>query len=233
MRCLRAISRRSGQTGAAAILQAGMALAIAIAMGIVMAVASGTHAARAGEPADTDFAKRFFAGNVGKPKAYACFVRRYDAAHMAAHPLQKVTVLKLLITSEQLEDDKYLNYSFRLGVNFRNRPGDFDSSGDCGHAPTVRNPDTDPGPAAGIDFDCGVDCDGGGIAVNLANNDNSLIVKLDRMRIWKSTDANDAPDRFMEGGADDKVFRLDRVGLDECRALVTDRKELAAMRTKK
>ena len=72
-----------------------------------------------------------------------------------------------------MHDDKYLNYSFRLGVNFRDRPGDFDSSGDCGHAPTVRNPDTDPMPAAGIDFQCDVDCDGGGIAVNLANNDNS------------------------------------------------------------
>ena len=214
-----------------------MAFAVVVAMTIVITIACGTQAARAGEPADADFAKRFFAGNVGKAKAYACFVRRYDAAHMAAHPQQKVTVLKLLITSELLEDDKYLNYSFRLGVNFRNRPGDFDSSGDCGHAPTVRNPDNDPGngpgSAAGIDFDCGVDCDGGGIAVNLANSDNSLIVKLDRMRIWKSTDADDAPHRFMEGGVDDKVFRLDRVSLDECRSLVTDRKELAAMRTKK
>jgi hypothetical protein len=228
MRCLRAISRRFGQTGAAEILQAGAAFAIAIAM-----TAACSHAARAGEQPDTDFAKRFFAGNIGKPKAYACFVRRYDAAHMTAHPQQKVTVLKLLITSELLEDDKYLNYSFRLGVNFRDRPGDFDSSGDCGHAPTVRNADSDPMPAAGIDFNCGVDCDGGGIAVNLANGDNALIAKLDRMRIWKSTDADDAPHRSMEGGADDKVFRLDRVSLDECRPLVTDRKELAAMRTKK
>ena len=229
MRSLRAISLQSGPMGAAAILQAGMALAIAIAM----MIAFGTHAAPAAEQADADFAKRFFAGNAGKPKAYACFARRYDAAHMAEHPKQKVTVLKLLITSELLEDDKYLSYSFRLGVNFRDRPGDFDSSGDCGHAPTVRNPDNDPGPAAGIDFQCNVDCDGGGIAVNLANNDNALIVKLDRMRIWKSTDPDGAPDRFMEGGADDKVFRLDRVSLDECRPLVTDRKELAAIRSKK
>ena len=34
------------------------------------------------------------------------------------------------------------------------------------------------------------------------------------------------------GGADDRVFRLDRAPLEMCRALVTDRKELAAMRTK-
>jgi hypothetical protein len=192
------------------------------------------QAARAGEQADADFAKRFFAGNVGKPKAYACFVRRYDAAHMAEHPQQKVTLMKLLITSEKMEDDNYLNYSFRLGVNFRDQAGDFDSSGNCGHAPTVRNPDTDPMPAAGIDFQCDVDCDGGGISVNLADSDKALIVKLGRVRIWKSTDPDGGgPTRSLQGGADDKIFRLDRTSLDECRPLVVDRKELAAMRTKK
>jgi hypothetical protein len=41
---------------------------------------------------------------------------------------------KLLITAENVADDKFLQYSFRLGVNYRNRPGDFDSSGECGHA---------------------------------------------------------------------------------------------------
>jgi hypothetical protein len=187
---------------------------------------------RADEQADTGFAKRFFAGNVGRPKAYACFTRRYDAAHMAEHPQQKVTVMRLLITSEKLPDDQYLDYSFRLGVNFRDQPGDFDSSGECGHAPTVRNPDTDPMPAAGIDFQCDVDCDGGGIAVNLANSDNSVIVKLDRVRIWKSTDPDGAAPRALQGGTDDKIFRLDRTSLDECKSLVTDRKELAAMRHK-
>jgi hypothetical protein len=132
-----------------------------------------------------------------------------------------------------MEDDKYLNYSFRLGVNFRDQPGDFDSSGDCGHAPPVRSADADPMPPAGIDFQCAVDCDGGGIAVNLADGDNSLIVKLDRIRIWKNTDPDGGPLRSLQGGADDKVFRLDRTNPDECRSLVTDRKELAAMRHRK
>ncbi len=185
------------------------------------------------QQADGNFTKRFFAANAGAPKAYACFVRRYDAAHMAEHPQQRVTVMRLLVTSEKAEDDKYLSYSFRLGVNFRDQPGDFDSSGDCGHAPPVRAADDDP-PPAGIDFQCGVDCDGGGIAVNLAGSDNSVIVKLDRIRIWKSTDPDGGPLRSLQGGADDKIFRLDRAtSLDECRSLVADRKELAAMRRKK
>lgn len=220
MRCLRAISRQSG----AAV--AGLLAATAVML--------GGHAARADDlQADSDFAKRFFAGNAGQPKAYACFVRRYDAAHMTEHPQQRVTVMKLLVTSEKMEDDKYLTYSFRLGVNFRDQPGDFDSSGDCGHAPPVRAADTDAMPPAGIDFQCSVDCDGGGIAVNLANGDNSVILKLDRIRIWKTTDPDGGPLRSLQGGADDKIFRLDRTSLDECRSLVADRKELAAMRHKK
>jgi hypothetical protein len=219
MRCLRAISRRSG---------------VAAAAFIAAAVSLGASAARADElQADAAFAKRFFADNAGQPKAYACFVRRYDAAHMEAHPQQKVTAMRLLITSEKWEDDKYLSYSFRLGVNFRDRPGDFDSSGDCGHAPPVRNAEGDSQTPASIDFPCNVDCDGGGITVSLANGDNSVIAKLDRIRIWKSTDPDNGPIRSLEGGADDKVFRLDRVGPDECRSLVTDRKELAALRRKK
>ena len=46
---------------------------------------------------DIDYAKRMFADSAGKPKAYACFVRWYDAEHMAQHPLQKVSVMKLLL----------------------------------------------------------------------------------------------------------------------------------------
>jgi hypothetical protein len=183
---------------------------------------------------DIAFAKRMFAGSAPKPKGYACFVRRYDAAHMAQHPLQKVTVMKLLITAEMVPDDKVLEYSFRLGVNFRDRPGDFDSSGDCGHAAVTKVPDNaETVIPAGVDIACGVDCDGGGVTVSLANNDASLIVKpIDRIRIWKGKSPDESAATALNAGADDKVFRLDRTKLDECTPLVADRKELAAMRHK-
>jgi hypothetical protein len=188
---------------------------------------------------DTDFAKRMFAGNLPKPKAYACFVRRYDAAHLAQHPLQKVSVMKLLISTEKDPDFPVFQYAFRLGVNFRDRPGDFDSSGNCGHAPTIKDPDNPDIPPqdrvtkpTSIDFECDVDCDGGGVNVTLSNNDNSVIVTLDHIRIWKG----DAPDAkaagALQAGEDDKVFRLDRTSTSECTSLVADRKELAAMRHK-
>jgi hypothetical protein len=183
---------------------------------------------------DIAFAKRMFAGSAPQPKGFACFVRRYDAAHMAQHPKQKVTVMKLLITAEMVPDDKVLEYSFRLGVNFRDRPGDFDSSGDCGHAAVTKVPDNaETVIPAGVDIACGVDCDGGGVTVSLANNDASLIVKpIDRIRIWKGKNPDESAATALNAGADDKVFRLDRTKLDDCTPLVADRKELAAMRHK-
>jgi hypothetical protein len=189
---------------------------------------------------DADFAKRMFAGKLPQPKAYACFMRRYDAAHLAQHPLQKVGAMKLLVSTEQDPDFPNFQYSFRLGVNFRDRPGDFDSSGNCGHAPTIKAPDNSDIPPqdsltrpAGIDFECGVDCDGGGVDVTLANDDNSVIVKLDHIRIWKGNAPDAKAAGALQGGEDDKVFRLDRTSLDECSSLVADRKELAAMRRKR
>lgn len=212
-------------------MQSLRAISLGLFAAMVMLIAAPL---RAEEQADTGFAKRFFAGNAGQPKAYACFTRRYDAAHMAEHPQQKVTVMRLLITSEKMPDDQYLDYSFRLGVNFRDLPGDFDSSGECGHAAAIRalHPDTDLPVTTGIDFNCSVDCDGGGIAVTLANNDASMIVKLDRITIWKGNSPDENAKQGLQGGADDKVFRLDRTGLNECTPLVADRKELAAMRHK-
>jgi len=212
----------------------GLIRVLSILTGLLAATLLASRPALADDQtADADFAKRMFAGGTATLKNYACFARHYDAEHMAQHPLQKVSVMKLLITAEKTDpDDKVLEYSFRLGVNFRDRPGDFDSSGECGHAPTVRNADTDPPVAAGIDFECDVDCDGGGISVNLTNNDDSVIVKLDRIRIRKGNTPDGDAAGALQGGADDKMFRLDRTGLNECASLANDRKELAAMRHK-
>jgi hypothetical protein len=183
-------------------------------------------AAADGARADEQYAKRLFAGNfAAQGKSYACFVRRYDGAHLAKHRQQKVSVMRLLVTAETVPEDKALNYSFRLGLNFRDRRGNFDSSGDCGH-PTASELSADK-----MHLGCAVDCDGGGISVELARADKSTLIRLDSIRIWQ----DNKPDEegfSLSGGADDRVFRLDRASLDECRSLVTDRKELAALRHK-
>jgi len=209
----------------------------ALAGALLAAAGLAVWPAAAQQQADSDFAKRVFAGHVDKTKSYACFVRRYDAAHLAQHPLQQVNTMSLLVSAEHIPEDKYLNYSFRLGVRFRNRAGDFESSGECGYAPTVKVQDTDDPthPIAtqpeGIDFSCSIDCDGGGISINLANKDASIIVKpLEGLRLWKGNDPDPAATGAFEKSADDKVFRLDRADIDECIPLANDRKEAAAMR---
>jgi hypothetical protein len=175
---------------------------------------------------ETNFAKRVFSDSLDKATEYACFSRHYDAQHMAQHPLQKVSVMKLLVSAERDPEDKTLKYSFRLGVNFRNRPGDFDSSGDCAHLTG------DDAAKEKIDFRCGVDCDGGGININLAQDNASVIVKLESIRIWKGKDYDEDAATSLNAGADDKVFRLDRTTINDCATLAMNRKELAAMRHK-
>jgi len=167
------------------------------------------------------FDNRIFAGATGQ-KTYACFSRRYDASHLAQHPRQKVSSMKLLVTAEVPPDENTVNYSFRLGVQYRHRPGKFDSSGSCGHVVAE---------ASGyeIRLGCGVDCDGGGIDVAM-KDDNSAVIRLERIRVWDRKKPDDDGDAQL--GADDKMFRVDRDDLRECAELVTDREELAAFRQK-
>jgi hypothetical protein len=169
-----------------------------------------------------NFDKRVFAGTIGEKKSYACFVRAYDAEHLAKHPKQKVSAMKLLVQAEYAPEDKITNYSFRLGVKYRNRSGNFDSSGYCNHVVSE-----DAGNE--IRYGCGVDCDGGGIGIAVSKDDKSAIIRLERIRIWQNSKPDDEGSELV-AGTDDKVFRLDRVDTRECASLVTDRKELAALR---
>lgn len=198
---------------------------LAAAASMALLATSG-HAEEEGiDKAKADaFDVRMFASPPGK-KAYACFVRRYDPEHLARHPRQKVSAMKLLMSAEVPSDAKTYNYSFRLGVKYRHRPGDFDSSGDCGHVVIEDAGDE-------IRFGCGVDCDGGGIGVALSKDDRSAIIRLERVRIWQNNKPDEEAGDSLVAGADDRIFRLDRADARECASLVTDRKELAALRRK-
>jgi len=158
-------------------------------------------------------------------KAYACFVRRYDPDHLARHPKQKVSAMKLLVSAEIPEDEQTLNYSFRLGVKYRHRSGDFDSSGFCNHVVAE-----DAGNE--MRFGCGVDCEGGGINVALSKDDKSAIIRLERIRIWQNNKPDDEAEDSLVAGADDKIFRLDRADTPECASLVTERKKITSIRQK-
>lgn len=169
------------------------------------------------------FDKRMFMVAPTKDKNYTCFVRRYDADHLKRHPLQKVSAMKLLVSAEKDEETKNLDYSFRLGVQYRHRKGAFDSSGSCNHFIAEDGGD--------MRYGCGVDCDGGGINVAM-KSDQSVLIRLERIRIWQNNKPDDEAGDELVAGADDRIFRLDRANINECASLVTDRKELAAMRKK-
>ena len=170
------------------------------------------------------FNARMYAGTPGN-KAYACFVRRYDAEHLARHPKQKVAAMKLLVSAEIDGEDKQLHNSFRLGFRYRQRSGDFDSSGSCHHLVFTKDGDE-------IRLGCGVDCEGGGIGIALSKDDKSAMVRLASVRVWLHNQPAEDGDRTLVAGSDDGIVRLERTDNSACAALVTDRKELAALRHK-
>jgi hypothetical protein len=197
------------------------ATAIAIVLGSAGLAAAQTEITAAER---AEFDKRMFGKEpAAKANTYACFVRTYDADHLGRHPYQKVTSMKLLYTSEMFEGNMALVQHFRLGVTFRNKRGAYDSSGSCNHFRS------DEGKGE-IRFGCGVDCDGGGISIAMNKDDKSVLVRLSRVRIWQNSKPDDEASDSLVAGKDDAIFRLDRAPLEECRTLVTDRKELAALR---
>jgi hypothetical protein len=170
------------------------------------------------------FDQRLFAGPVGA-RTYACFVRHYDGDHLARHPKQKVIAMKLLVTAENPPEEKMTNYSLRLGVKYRHRSGNFDSSGYCNHVIAE-----DAGNE--IRVGGGVDCEGGGINVALSKDDKSAIIRLERIIVWNRNKPDDEAGDALLAGADDKISRVDRADVRDSAELVTDRQELAALRHK-
>jgi hypothetical protein len=186
----------------------------AFVLSATVALLAFANSARAAEP----LAGRLFGDAVGAEKSYACFVRRYDAAHLAKHPRQQVSAMKLLVTAETDPESKTLGYSFKLAVRFRGRTETFQSGGGCS-----RGEGNETG-----QLGCGVDCDGGGIDLMLAKDDQSVLLKTERARIWRD-DADDEEQHLPQlGAADDRAFKLRRASLDACEMLMKDHDEVAA-----
>lgn len=173
-----------------------------------------------------DFAQRMFATKSFDQKTSACFVRTYDAAHLARHRRQTVTAMKMLVSAEKLDDDGQLSYSYELGMNFRDRQGDYLSSFECGHA---RASDQKRG---SVDVRChGDGCEGGdGVVVALAPDSKALMVKIDSVSLRNASKPKDSDDYFaFEGSTGNHVFRLERVDLEKCKSLNRDGNEVAAL----
>lgn len=139
--------------------------------------------------------------------------------------------MKLLVTAETLPEDEKLNHAFNLDLRYKTRVGTFETGGECGHVKIGEADNNEPR------LGCGIDCDGGGISVALAPDRQSVTLEVERVRIWRKTKpgantASEEEDLELKGGADDRKFKLYRVDLSQCAALIRERKELVALRDK-
>jgi hypothetical protein len=152
----------------------------------------------------------------------ACFGRTYDSAHLARHPKQRVTSLHLLrdfspdpnterepaSREEMLKQDGDNGYvNVMAYVRLRDRKGLFWNGLTCrrDEKGLVR---------------CGVECDGGGFRLRPAGDgltlDNDGFVAMGGCG---ASEDEDERTEFVNPGADDKNFRLDRRPIAECAAL--------------
>jgi|SRR6516165_785192 hypothetical protein len=135
------------------------------------------------------------------PNALGCFTRTYDRAHLARHPDQLITALKLLIHKPPPPDTNTRKYYwFRAQFNLRGRQETLRTSGFCTEQESGLR--------------CIVDCDGGGVDVVPRARDATMY--LDRIRAGVCGGGEDENGEELTGGKDDRVFRLDRVNDAAC-----------------
>ena len=161
-----------------------------------------------------DFARRMFATKSDDTSASACFVRSYDPAHLARHRKQTVSAMKMLVSAEKVEDQTWLSYSYDLGIKFRDRNGDYAAKFFCGEArmSDVRR--------EGVRIYCHDGCEGGGVEIALSPNAKSIIVKVEDVVVWPADRPQDMDAQFdFKTGVGDRVFRLDRVDMENCNSL--------------
>jgi len=187
-----------------------------LASACIVLIAGAPFAAQANEAiAPEKFAKRLLAAPSVEQKTYACFVRRYDTAHLTRHPKQTVTAMKLLVSAERLAEDNEVSYSLTFGINLRNRAGDFVSSESCGRAREL------PAAEGGTTVHCQDGCEDNGIDVALGPHDKSVMLTFKDIVVWRAGNRNDEDGHFgLTAGADDRLFRLDRADIKDCAALM-------------
>ena len=133
------------------------------------------------------------------PDALGCFTRTYDRAHLARHPEQVVTAVKLRIYRPPPGD--LSKYWFLAQFRLRGQDEILRTSGICNEK------------ASGLH--CFVECDGGG--VDVVPHARDAMMYLDRIRVAAcGEDYVDGAGQELTGGKDDRVFRLDRVAEGVC-----------------
>jgi len=133
-----------------------------------------------------------------------CYARIYDAAHLAKHPDQLVTAVKLCF--HHLADEhkpiggRERGPDFILTIKQRGKSKTLSTEGLCWVS------------HLGTQARCDVECDGGGIDVKFLDEDTmSMTLGRIRMQECGKADVDDGSGIEVTGGKDDRVFRLNRV----------------------
>lgn len=144
----------------------------------------------------------------------ACYSRAYDSAHLKAHPKQRITAMKFLLSvaaydpkpAGATKPEELYYYTFAMSVSRRGDKRLLRTAGDCSGTDTIL---------------CAVDCDGGSVTLDKMPPANSLIVRLNNENgITMFHDCDEGKNAVVvKAGADDKVFRLDKVAADVCKGL--------------
>ena len=170
-----------------------------------------------------------------------CYARSYDAAHLKAHPQQKITSVVLSIKFDGLPKEEKLDpYSFGLAVKVRGRAKPLEGFGNCHPlAPLSEDyfkgmkPEEEKAARAvmaerlavvktkGLALECYIECDGGSMMIEPAPKGNALHMHLDRLRMNESCDTGESA-VDIQRGADDRTFRLDKASAAVCKSLDMD-----------
>ena len=150
-----------------------------------------------------------------------CFVRTYDKAHLAEHPDQLVTAVRLHIYHPPPDEARDATW-MKMEVKVRGRNVILTTSGICRKEEppdTWQRPHLKhlPPPDA---LWCGVECDGGGIGVASRGDHAMMYLGGIMMSVKKnyyscSGETRESIEELL-GNKDDHVFRLNRVNEREC-----------------
>jgi len=186
------------------------------------AVIVAASLASAAEAADSggEFLARLLGGTLPRQgESFACFVRQYDNAHLAAHPDQRVTFAKALVAAYFRKAPfaggrGAYSYQVSLAFRFRGDPDTLTQVAECGDKDSLR---------------FGAECAGPGAkGMHLAlEGDQSILMTIPGgADLWAPGPIDKRHDTVKNPfGADDATFRLDRTDVSECEDLAFDRQK--------
>ena len=159
-------------------------------------------------------------------KTSACFAAHYDHRHLAAHPGQHTTAMRLSLLRDH---DGEPDFTMRLAMERRERKQPFHVVGYCSHA--VEDPLSPPLTAeARRKRETRLICmargglggsaeEGGEFELEIAADRGSMMLRADDgLSGWNGWDQS-GPSDFVELGDEDRVFRLKPVDRAACAEL--------------